>query len=95
VGGSATVTVNGFSDTNCQGGDIIVVQESAGQYVALSAMCPHQWCDVQYDGPGQGFTCPCHQAHFDITGKSAGIRTSRPLQVLKACADSNGVTVSW
>jgi cytochrome b6-f complex iron-sulfur subunit len=95
VGGSATVTLNGYSDPNCQGGDIIVVQESAGQFVALSAMCPHQWCDVQYNGPGQGFSCPCHGAQFDITGKSAGIRTSRPLAVLTTCADSNGVTVSW
>ena len=97
VGGYTTLSPNGYSDPNCQDGNIIVVQASAGQYVAFSAACPHACCDVSYSsGGGQWvFRCPCHGAQFDITGASAGIRTSQSLTALNVCADATGVTVSW
>ncbi len=96
VGGNTTVSPNGYSD--CGSGQVIVIQSSAGKYVALGTACPHACCDVNYYGGGGSqwvFSCPCHGAQFDITGKSAGIRTNQPLPSLMVCADSTGVTISW
>jgi cytochrome b6-f complex iron-sulfur subunit len=93
--GNVTITISGYSDPSCGMGDVIVVQ-TGSQLVALSAACPHQCCDVNYNGGGQwAFSCPCHGAQFDLTGKSAGIRTSKPLAVLQVCQDANGVHVSY
>ena len=82
----------GYSDPSCGQPDIIVVN-SSGSFIALSAGCSHQCCVVQFTG--SDFYCPCHGAQFSLTGQSAGIRTSQPLTKLNTCADSTGVTVSW
>jgi cytochrome b6-f complex iron-sulfur subunit len=95
VGGSVTVYPTGYADPACGEPFIIVVQPSAGQYVALSAMCPHACCEVSYTGKTPwAFRCPCHGAEFDLTGKSAGIKTKRPLPVLSVRSDSCGVYVT-
>ena len=93
VGGSVAVQAPGYSDPSCGQPDIVVVNQAAGNYIAVSAACPHACCTVQYTG--SNFYCPCHGAQFDTTGKSAGIRTNQPLAKLTVCADTTGVTVSW
>jgi cytochrome b6-f complex iron-sulfur subunit len=94
--GNVMITISGYSDPSCQAGDVIVVQNGSS-LVAVSAQCPHQCCDVNYDGSQSQwvFSCPCHGAQFDITGKSAGIRTSKALAKLQVCQDGSGVHVSY
>jgi Rieske Fe-S protein len=95
VGGNVVVTRRGYSDPSCGSNYIIVVQSSPGQYVALSAMCPHACCLVPYTGKTPwAFRCQCHGAEFDLTGKSARIRTKRPLPTLPVRSDSCGVYVT-
>jgi cytochrome b6-f complex iron-sulfur subunit len=40
-----------------------------GPIAALSPICPHQKCLVNWDKMQDSFVCPCHQSRFDITGK--------------------------
>jgi Rieske Fe-S protein len=38
-------------------------------FVALSSICPHLGCQVQWQGQNQRFFCPCHNGVFDSMGK--------------------------
>jgi thiosulfate dehydrogenase [quinone] large subunit len=42
-----------------------VVQPSAGQFEAFTAVCTHAGCTVGFDG--QQFACPCHGATYSMT----------------------------
>lgn len=47
-------------------------------FVALSAVCTHLACIVEYD-PQKGLWCPCHAATFDLRGNVKGGPAPRPL----------------
>ena len=45
-----------------------------GEVQALHVVCPHAGCAIEYRATGAGgenpqFVCPCHLAHFDLSGK--------------------------
>jgi cytochrome b6-f complex iron-sulfur subunit len=40
-----------------------------GVLSAVSPICSHQKCLVNWDNVQESFICPCHQSRFDITGK--------------------------
>jgi thiosulfate dehydrogenase [quinone] large subunit len=55
-----------------------VVQPSAGQYEAFTAVCTHAGCTVGFDG--QQFACPCHGATYSATtGQVTGGPAPAPL----------------
>ena len=92
--GSASFSGSGFSDSNCQQPNIIVVNRGSGQFVAFSASCSHACCIVKVKS--SEFYCNCHGATFNIsTGAVTGGPAGSPLDVLQVCADSTGVVVSW
>ena len=94
VGGSATANVSGYSDPVCGQSSIIVIQTSAGQFVALSSSCTHSCCPVSVKS-GTELYCPCHGATFDFTGKVTRGPANKPLANLTLCSDSTGVYVSY
>ena len=93
AGGSAAVQAPGYSDPNCGASDIIVFQDSSGQYVALSAGCDHQCCPANFGG--SDIRCHCHGATWDLTGKLTRGPATADLASLMVCADSQGVYVSY
>jgi len=46
-------------------GNVIVIKTSTG-YEALSLICTHQGCTVNFTG--SGFICPCHGGSYNING---------------------------
>jgi Rieske Fe-S protein len=50
-------------------GDTIVVKTSTG-YEALSLICTHAGCTVNYTG--SGFYCPCHGGTYNNSGAVTG-----------------------
>ena len=36
---------------------------------AIHVVCPHAGCSVTYNEEKNEYLCPCHNAHFDLTGK--------------------------
>lgn len=45
------------------------VTGAAGDFIALSDVCPHLGCRVHWEAANQRFFCPCHNGAFDQTGK--------------------------
>ena len=94
AGGSALHKALGYSDPSCHLDTIIVVQPSAGMYVAFSAGCPHQCCTVSFNATHAEFVCPCHGSTFDLGGQVRSGPAPNGLQALSACADECGVYVT-
>ena len=42
----------------------------AADFVALSSVCPHLGCQVQWQAHKNRFYCPCHDGVFDPAGKA-------------------------
>ncbi|MDM7830002.1 QcrA and Rieske domain-containing protein [Cellulomonas edaphi] len=62
----ADIPVGGAIAASAGGQKILLVQATAGEVTAYSAICPHQGCTV---APGNGeLDCPCHGSRFDLTG---------------------------
>jgi cytochrome b6-f complex iron-sulfur subunit len=59
---SALKNVGGYAYT----GNIIIIRTGDTQYLALSKLCTHQGCTVEYSG--SQILCPCHQSKFDTNG---------------------------
>ena len=59
---------NGSAIINSNVGQLVVVRENATTAVALSAVCTHQGCTVNYSASSQRLVCPCHGAEFSLTG---------------------------
>ncbi|MBX2923692.1 MAG: Rieske 2Fe-2S domain-containing protein [Chitinophagaceae bacterium] len=76
-GGNARLTANLTSELAAVGsskvnGNVIVVRTATGNvassFVALSLVCTHEQCTVNYDPADNDFKCPCHGSQYEITG---------------------------
>jgi thiosulfate dehydrogenase (quinone) large subunit len=59
VGGSAS-----FTDPS-NGDPSIVIQQTADNFVAFDAVCPHAGCTVAYQASARIIACPCHGSEFN------------------------------
>lgn len=48
------------------------VMNIGGKVWALSAVCTHLACTLEWDQPHADFLCPCHGAEFDTNGQQTG-----------------------
>ena len=51
------------------GSAAVLVRKQDGSLVALSAVCPHLGCIVQWEKERQDFLCPCHAGYFTPDGE--------------------------
>ncbi len=85
VGGSATFTDPRSLDPG------ILVQPTAGRFVAFDASCTHEGCPVDYSKASQCLVCPCHGARFDAsTGAVLRGPARRPLAKIAVSEGSDG-----
>ena len=61
-------------------------------FVALSAVCTHLGCIVEYD-PKRLIWCPCHAATFDLRGNVMGGPAPRPLPSYRVAVVGGNVIV--
>jgi cytochrome b6-f complex iron-sulfur subunit len=45
-----------------------VLRLDATRVVALSAVCTHMRCILNFDRERKGLRCPCHEGRFDLNG---------------------------
>ncbi|MGA1825254.1 MAG: ubiquinol-cytochrome c reductase iron-sulfur subunit [bacterium] len=66
-----------------RGKPIVVINTSSGIY-ALSAVCTHLGCIVNWDAASGTLICPCHKAVYDLQGNVLSGPAPKPLFTLEA-----------
>jgi Rieske Fe-S protein len=56
-----------------------VVRLDAERVIAVSAVCTHVRCILDFDRARKGFVCPCHDGRFDLGGAVLSGPPPRPL----------------
>ena len=70
---------------------ILIVQQRADKYHALSVRCTHQGCNVR---PSRNsFVCPCHGSTFDLEGRVIYGPAKAPLQRFEVEVTANGIEI--
>ena len=64
VGGSASFTIPSSQEPG------IILQPTAGNFVAYNAACPHAGCTVSYYKSNDSLVCPCHTSIFKVSDGS-------------------------
>jgi Rieske Fe-S protein len=58
----------------------ILVRTAEGDYHAMSAVCTHLGCTVQYREDEKRIWCACHNGTYDLNGKNISGPPPRPLE---------------
>ena len=75
-------------------GSTFIQRTGKTKFLALSMICTHKKCDVDYIG--NGFECPCHGSTYSSTGKVTGGPAKKNLKSYKTTydADNNTLTIN-
>jgi Rieske Fe-S protein len=57
----------------------VMLQKTGNEVRALSAVCTHLGCIIQWDARAGKFVCPCHHGMYDVDGKVISGPPPRPL----------------
>lgn len=75
------------------GSSAVVVHKRGGGLVALSAVCTHLGCIVQWEKDRQDFLCPCHAGRYSADGSVTGGPPPRPLAKLPFIISDDTITI--
>ena len=102
-GGNALITANLNSELASVGssktsGSVIVIRTATGNvaasFVALSLICTHMQCTVNYDAGASGFKCPCHGSEYNISGAVTMGPAPSSLKKYTVTVNNNTLTVN-
>ena len=96
VGTVADLDANGsVSDKKFIRDAVIVVRDPANPeaVIALTSMCTHQGCTVDWDKDNSVLACPCHQSKFKTDGTVESGPATTPLTQFDAIIDGDLVLV--
>ncbi len=69
---------------------ILVLRDPSGKLHALSAVCTHEGCTVQYRPGEEIIWCACHNGKYTIDGKVISGPPPRPLPRFQIVRDAQG-----
>lgn len=72
----------------------ILVRSASGEFKALSAVCTHLDCIVQYRPDTKQIWCACHNGQYNLSGKNIGGPPPRPLEEFKVNVRGDDVVVT-
>jgi len=75
------------------GSSAVLVRKRDGSLVALSAVCTHLGCIVQWQKENQDFLCPCHAGRFSADGIVTAGPPPKPLQKIPFSVGGGNITV--
>jgi Rieske Fe-S protein len=58
---------------------VALSRDEQGTLHAVSSVCTHMGCDVDWNGEEKTWDCPCHGSRFSPTGEVLHGPASRPL----------------
>lgn len=71
------------------------VVEREGKLSALSTVCPHLGCAVDYDPEAGKFKCPCHRSAFGLDGAVEAGPSPRPMDALELKEEGGLVAIRF
>jgi cytochrome b6-f complex iron-sulfur subunit len=74
----------------------MVIRQSSTDVVAVSAICTHAGCSMNFNASAQLLDCPCHGSQFGEDGHVIRGPAEQPLKVYSASLDtpSNTITIT-
>ena len=76
-----------------QGHPAVVVQPSAGKYIALTAVCTHLGCIVKWEADKEDFLCPCHGGRYSPDGQVTAGPPPKPLESYPVAIQGDQVVI--
>jgi cytochrome b6-f complex iron-sulfur subunit len=73
---------------------VIIMCTALNSYHALSQVCTHAGCTVQYDTNKVEVICPCHQGTFTLNGDVVSGPPPSALRVYKVSKNGNILTIT-
>ena len=70
-----------------------IVRVDAGRVIALSAVCTHLRCILDYDRDRHDLVCPCHGGRFSLTGNAVSGPPNRALPTYDVSVRSGEILV--
>ena len=72
----------------------LLLMTAEGEYRALSAVCTHLSCTVQYRNDLHQVWCACHNGLYDLNGRNISGPPPRPLEAFQVHVRSGEIVVS-
>jgi len=73
----------------------MLIHHADGRWIALSAVCTHLGCTVQYEPQADRIHCACHGGVYNpYTGANVSGPPPKPLKLFKVAVSEAGVEVS-
>ncbi len=76
-----------------RGKPVVALQPKPGEYLALSAVCTHLGCVVQWEAAKEEFLCPCHGGRFAVNGTVLSGPPPQPLASLPVMIDGDQLKI--
>jgi len=73
--------------------NIIVANLGNEKFVALSAICTHQGCNINYNHSTGNFPCPCHGTVFSDSGSVLQGPATTPVKRFTITRENNVLTI--
>jgi cytochrome b6-f complex iron-sulfur subunit len=91
--GTALASAGTLALVTTGGGDVLVARTADTTFVALSAGCTHQACEIT-GFSGQNYVCPCHGSRFDTTGRVVNGPAVTPLPQFQTQFSNDVLTIT-
>jgi cytochrome b6-f complex iron-sulfur subunit len=75
------------------GSSAVLVKTKTGDLIALSAVCTHLGCIVQWEKDKQDFLCPCHAGQYAADGTVISGPPPKPLAKIPLTVAEGKITV--
>ena len=72
----------------------LLIVTAEGEYRALSAVCTHLGCTVQYRPDLREIWCACHNGMYDLSGRNVSGPPPRPLEQFQVHVRGEEIVVS-
>lgn len=93
-GNAALTTSGGALLADAPSDTIMVIRSSETAVIALSAICTHAGCSMDFVPASRLIDCPCHGSQFDETGQVVRGPARRALRVYTADLTNNIITIT-
>lgn len=73
---------------------VLLIRTEAGELKALSAICTHLDCVVQYQPETKGIWCACHNGRYNLNGQNISGPPPRPLEAFVVNVRGDDIVIS-